>query len=222
MKICVSTANLGKIDPERILHAQQTLPSHWHVDYFGYTDDNLKPRELALHPRVQAKIPKMLAHELAPGYDYYIWLDGSIALSNSSSVSWLVERCANHDMALFRHPYRQRIEDEAEYCQAEMLSGNGYLIDRYRNEPLLEQVRLYLSDPGFKDENLFACGVFVYSRAIVASEHNIMKDWFYHTARYSVQDQLSLPYLLTRYRIKYNVIEENIFSNDYFSLVGHK
>ena len=222
MKICVSTANLGSIDPERILHTQQIVPGHWQVDYFGYTDDTLKPRVLALHPRLQAKIPKMLAHELAPGYDYYIWLDGSIALSNSHSVSWLIEKCANHDMALFRHPYRQRIKDEAEYCHAEMLNGNRYLIDRYLNEPLLEQVKKYLSDPDFKDENLFACGIFAYSHAIIEAEHNIMQDWFYHAARYSVQDQLSLPYLLSKYRIKYNVVEESIFCNHYFSLVGHK
>ena len=77
MRICVSTANLGSIDADNVQHVMQAIPDAWSVDYFGYNDSNLPARHCALHPRLQAKIPKMLAHESHPGYDYYIWLDGS-------------------------------------------------------------------------------------------------------------------------------------------------
>ena len=222
MRICVSTANLGSIDADNVQHVMQAIPDAWSVDYFGYNDSNLPARHCALHPRLQAKIPKMLAHESHPGYDYYIWLDGSIAMTRPDFITWLVEKCRNHDMALFRHPYRHSIKDEAEYCYSEMHQGNRYLIDRYQNEPMLEQINHYLADPTFNDRTLFACGVFIYSRSIVKYDNNIMSDWFYHNARYSVQDQLSLPFLIHKHRIRHNAIDEGIFSNPYFTFIGHR
>ena len=222
MKICVSTANLGNIDQDGLLHTLQRTPDTWSVDFFGYNDSNFPPRRGALHPRLQAKIPKMLAHELNPGYDYYIWLDGTIAMTQPDSITWLIEKCLDHDMALFQHPFRRSIKEEAEYCYAEMRSGNSYLIERYQGEPMWEQVAHYMADPGFDDHTLFACGVFAYSGSIVQDEPNVMKDWFHHNARYSVQDQLSLPFLIQKHRIRYRLIEEGIFSNKYFSFFGHQ
>ena len=222
MRICVSTANLGGIDATSMLHCPQTVPPSYTVDYAGYNDGNLAPRHNALHPRLQAKIPKMLAYELHPGYDYYVWIDGSILLHNAMSIAWLVEQCEGAEMALFRHPYRSSIKAEAEYCYAEMSAGNAYLVSRYADEPMLEQINAYLADPGFKDDRLFAGGVFIYSSAIVAQTHNLMSDWFYHCARHSVQDQLSLPYLLQRHAIQVNTIEGNLFDNPYFMVVGHR
>ncbi len=222
MKICVSTANLGTIDPGAILHTQQVMPDTWHADYFSYNNDNFAPRSGALHPRLQAKIPKMLAHEMHPGYDYYVWIDGSIALRDKSALFWLISQCEGFDIALFPHPYRCNIREEIEYCFAEMIAGNTYLNERYQNEPLLEQANLYLSDPNFVDNNLFAGGVFAYSTSILRTSHNMMSDWFYHCARHSVQDQISLPFLFYKHGINYNMICENIFANPYFSFVGHK
>lgn len=97
-----------------------------------------------------------------------------------------------------------------------MAQGNKYLIDRYLNEPIVEQTNLYLSDKSFVDNNLFACGVFVHSKSILKTPHNMMADWFYHCARHSVQDQISLPFLIHKHQIKYKLIYENIFSNPYF------
>lgn len=113
MRICVSTANLGEIDHETVRHTLQSMPDTWQVDYFSYTDDNFAPRLCAMHPRLQAKIPKMLAHETHPGYDYYVWIDGSIALADKDALSWLIGKCEGFDMAsaLFPHPAARQLPE---------------------------------------------------------------------------------------------------------------
>ena len=72
----------------------------------------------------------------------------------------------------------------------------------------------YLNDKTFKDDTLIAAGAFVYSKKIIENkDYNIMKEWFYHNCKYSIQDQLSLPYLLHKFNINYKIIDENIFES---------
>lgn len=88
--------------------------------------------------------------------------------------------------------------------------------DRYSGEPMSDQVETYLSDETFTDNNLFATGCFMYTKKLVQNrDYNIMTDWFLHNVLYSVEDQLSLPYLLhkhhTRYKIYPHVLMKNAF-----------
>ena len=220
-KIALLTANLSGIDGNLIeLIPQQELPLNSVLDIFSYNDKNFLPRINALHPRLQSKIPKMLGFEYHPGYDYYIWLDGSIQIHSSETISWLVSCCGGNDIALFRHPFRNSIRDELNYMVKLMQEGNSYLLNRYTNEPMIEQVEMYESDSEFRDDCLYALGAFVYNKSII--NKGILNNWFYHNARYSIQDQLSFPYLLFKHQIKSSIIEKNIFQNPYFSVVGHK
>ena len=72
MKICVTSANLGKIDgmayPKRV---PQITPEGWEVDWLYHDHSNVTLRNGSLHPRIQAKIFRMLGWEIYPGYDYY-------------------------------------------------------------------------------------------------------------------------------------------------------
>jgi hypothetical protein len=220
-KIALLTANLSGIDGNLIeLIPPQELPSNSMLDIFTYDDKNFPPRINALHPRLQSKIPKMLGFEYHPGYDYYIWLDGSIQIHSSETVSWLITCCGDNDIALFRHPFRNSIRDELNYMVKLMQEGNAYLLDRYINEPMKDQVEMYESDTEFRDECLYALGAFVYNKSII--KKGILNNWFYHNARYSIQDQLSFPYLLSKHQIKISIIEKNIFQNPYLAVVGHK
>jgi hypothetical protein len=220
-KIALITANLSGIDSNLIeLIPQQELPLNSALDIFSYKDENFPPRINALHPRLQSKIPKMLGFEYHPGYDYYIWLDGSIKIHSSETIKWLISCCGNNDMAVFRHPFRNSIRDELNYMVNLMQDNNSYLLSRYLNEPIIEQVEIYESDFDFKDECLYALGAFVYNKTVIPK--GILNNWFYHNARYSIQDQLSFPYLLTKHQIQISVIDKNIFQNPYFAVVGHK
>jgi hypothetical protein len=222
MKVLLSTANLGAIDEAAMPHVGQMAPDGIVIEMAAYDDLSFPPRRNALHPRLQAKLPKMLAHELRPGYDFYMWLDASIYLAHPHAVIWMIAQLGDSDLALFRHPFRASIATEADYCMRLMAEGNVYLRDRYANEPIAEQARSYLADPDFVDDRLFACGVFCYRVGLVSGSPAFLPDWYYHCARHSVQDQLSLPYLLHKHRIRYAQIDDNLFETPYFGMKQHR
>jgi len=88
-----------------------------------------------------------------------------------------------------------------------------YLNERYDTEPMRKQVEHYLADPLFIDNKLFACGMFIYRN--IPRVQKMLKDWFTENARWSVQDQLSLPYVLSKSDCKVNVIDAEIVNNKY-------
>src|SRR3989344_702108 len=108
MKIAIISVNLGGFDKETH-HVPQSL-AH---DYFMFTDENFPPRFNSLTPRLQAKIPKFFGWQLAPGYDYYVWLDGSFTITHPDTIKWLLQNCEGVDFAVFKHDKRQTIAEEA-------------------------------------------------------------------------------------------------------------
>lgn len=96
-----------------------------------------------------------------------------------------------------------------------MREGDRYLIERYEGEPLEAQVQRYILDPDFEDSALYAAGAFVYARSFVSQPENAMKEWFHQTVTGSVQDQLSLPWVLSRYRARIKTIPEPLFDNHF-------
>jgi hypothetical protein len=222
MKLLISTANLGGIDHAAPPHVRQELPAGLSVEFVCYDDASFPLRRNALHPRLQSKQPKMLGHELRPGYAWYMWIDASIFLAHEHSAIWMLSKLKESQIAFFRHPWRSSIAAEAAYCRQLMAQGNSYLNDRYAAEPLDEQVRCYLADKEFVDDRLFCGGVFCYTKELVESRPSFFSDWYYHCARYSVQDQLSLPYLLHRHSVRCIGIEDNLYDTPYFAMKGHR
>jgi hypothetical protein len=221
MKLLITSANLGNIDESAQPHVRQELPAGLSVHFVRYDDATLLPRHNALHPRLQAKLPKMLGHELQPGYDWYMWIDASIYLAHPHAVIWMLSKLQDSQIAFFRHPWRSSIAAELAYCSQLMSQGNAYLDDRYGNEPMVAQVDNYLSDPSFVDDRLYCGGVFCYGSGFVASRPTFFSDWYYHCARHTVQDQLSLPYLLQKHAVRYCSIDDNLYDTPYFAMKQH-
>lgn len=222
-KIALISANCGYLDKNlQNRHNKQTIP----VDFFYFDDNNFPPRSEALHPRLQAKIPKMFGWELAPGYDYYIWADAPIILSNEIAVEWLLSKVRGHDIALFRHhDKRSSIGQELRFMERRMNGLRGdlviqeYLKSRYRHEPMKDQVERYLSDQNFIDDKLYSAGLFIYANNQKVRE--MLKDWFTENARWSIQDQLSLPYVLFKSDCKVKMIKRNLLKNEYVEYHQH-
>lgn len=185
---------------------------------FNRIDDAIEsPRKKAMSPRLRGKIPKMIVWEDHPGYDYYIWMDAGFSISDASAIERMVDQCLNGvDACFFRHSSRHSVKQELDFVTSLLTMGNQYLVDRYEGERMTEQVESYSKDPSWIDNVLFECGTFIYSKDIVANtEHNVMKEWFYHNCIWSVQDQLSLPYLLHKFGVRYKLLEGNVYSNTY-------
>jgi len=215
MKICVMTANLGKFDAE-VLNVKQDIDHTFH----RWTDENFPPIS-GLTSRLQYRIPKMFGWQMMPGFDYYLWLDGSMSLQDPTSLSWFVEKCKDHDIVLFKHPWRDTMKEETDYIEKKLKEGNNYITSRYKNGLHKEQLADCLMDKDFHDTRLYASTVFMYKDS--AQVREMFRLWWIHTSRYFTVDQIALPYVLWKSNLNVNMIEEDIFHHSKISVTSkHK
>lgn len=183
-----------------------------------YTDENFHSREKCMLPRLKGKIPKFL-HYKNEESDYYIWIDSKFKVVSPNFVEWMLKNLGDSDIALFPHPYRSSIRSELDYMLIEMRTEldytNGYLLSRYKGEGIVEQTEKYLKDSNFIDDKLFACGMFIYSKDLILNHPNFFTDWMIENVMYSIQDQLSMPYLLDKHGVKYATFNQHITNNQY-------
>lgn len=209
MKICFITAIVG--DYEIRLHEpiKQTIP----CDFIAFTDKNLaskiwKTYKLKYHPEFLkkpydiAKWYKLQFYKIdfLKHYDYVVWLDGSIELTNTQIAETIITM--SNDCSLFSHEWR-----------------NGLLINeaigmkenrRYDDEdPLLIIDRFY--NNGFKEthfklynKNIDTYGVFI--TCFVAWKntnilHYFFNEWWNLHLSVSKNDQLTFSYLSWKYKL---------------------
>lgn len=190
MKIAVLTADLGGFEQKFV----ENVPQSVKCDYFKFTDENFPPRKNSMSPRLQARIPKLFSWQMLPGYQYYLWVDSSCALSHPDSVAWFLKQCENVDFAFFKHPNRNSIEEEVNYIKKRISNNCPYLTPRYEGELIDEQLAAIKADDRYVDNRLFATTAFIYKNS--GRVHSVMGHWWYHTSRYHSNEQISLPYVL--------------------------
>ncbi len=214
MKICVITAEFNH--DERIYSPSFSAQDTNHeVEFIALNNNNYPTRNLSLHPRLKSKIPKFLQWKITEA-DYYIWFDSKFKVTSSKFVDWHLKEIGSHDLCLFEHPERSTIKEELDFMQEMMSDNNQYLNERYIGEPMKEQVEHYLAHPNFSDNSLFSCGMFIYSKNLVLNkDYNLMTDWLLECTYWSVQDQLSIPFLLQKHKVNYNTYDYHILKNRY-------
>ena len=185
---------------------------------FNRIDDYTESARIkSMSPRLRGKISKMIVWEDHPGYDYYIWADSSFSISDEKAIEILVDECIGVDACFFKHIARTSVKQELDFVLSLMEGGNQYLLDRYDGEKMKEQVEYYFKDHTWNDNYLFECGIFIYSKSVIENKnYNLMKEWFYQNCLWSVQDQLSLPYLIHKFNINYKLLPGNVYENKYF------
>lgn len=214
-RIAVVTANLGGFD-KQIMHADQSIS----CDYYDFDDDNFLPRSNSMTPRLQARIPKMTSWQMVPGYDYYIWVDSSCRLSSRDSVEWLLSKLGDADIAVFKHPHRDTVQQEAEYLRERLkLEAAGkkqkYILPRYENERLDAQM-----DVVRPDAPLYASTAFIYRNTEAARD--ALSIWWMHTSLYHSIDQLSLSTAIEHAGAKVSVIDENYLNIPWLEYVRNR
>ena len=208
MNVAYIQANLGDFDAEPQGQVAQDI-AH---DYFYYDDSNFPPRLNAMTPRLQARIVKMTMWQLHPDYDYYLWVDSSCVLSGSDSIQWFIDQLGDADMAVFKHPNRNTVQEEADYVQHRLDIGCPYITPRYAGERLKEQMEVV--DPSAE---LYASTAFIMRNSTAAKDQ--MTIWWLHTSLYHSIDQLSLPQAIAHSGAKVNVIPDDYTKCDYISYV---
>jgi len=214
-KIKIVSANFGIENNIDYIDMPPQYGDLFYYKTYNYNDNNYPLRDKSLHPRLKGKIPKMLEWMYDTIADYYIWIDSPFEIVSHNFIQNTLNAIGDNDICLCKHnSNRSSIQEELAYVKHEMQSNNTYLISRYSGEDMDRQVGTYLEDKSFIDNNLFEMGFFIYSKKLVENKnYNLMTDWFLHNSLYSIQDQLSIPYLLHRHNVKYTTFDFNVFSN---------
>jgi len=205
MKIAVISANLGGFEQNIVENVKQSVE----YDQFRFTDKNFPPRYNSMTPRLQARIPKCFGWQMVPDYKYYLWVDSAAALLHKDSVKWFLEQLGDNDIAVFKHPNRKTIDEEAGYLLTRLSAKDAYITSRYDGE-LLDDQMAEINDPNLP---LYGTTAFIYRDTY--DVRNMLKEWWYHISRFHTIDQISLPYVLNQFPVKVSVIEDYI--NPYFT-----
>ena len=80
---------------------------------------------------------------------------------------------------------------------------------RYNGEPILNQLIEYYGDKNFNDSNLFSMTFFAYKKEAC----KLMQEWFLHNALWTIEDQISFPYLLQKSGLTYSLFDGDITHN---------
>jgi hypothetical protein len=205
MKACLITANIGGIDASK-------SPIK---NMFQYSDFPSK-----LPSRLQAKYYKMCSHWLHPEYDAYIWIDSSFTVQEGL-IEWMVQQLGDADCAFFSHLHRSSIVDEADFVNQQMKAGNQYLLARYSGQKMTEQVNSYI-DSGFNTAfGLYGGGLFI--RRNTPKVNHAFDHWYIENTKWTIQDQLSLPYILWKHDLKFKVIDKHLlYRGPYHAFSNHE
>ena len=214
MKVIILTANLGNFDTP-VDPVKQNLPLGCKLDFHRFTDEDFAPIT-GLTPRMQYRIPKMFGWEMAPGYDVYIWLDGTFTLDNEDSLKWFLEQLHGTDAAFFTHPARHSVQEEVEHIEDHLARNRPYITSRYKNG--LHREQLEVLKQSYLDNLLLTSTAFIYKNN--DRLHSMMAKWWFYSTRYYTCDQVNLPYAIKKSGLYYNVIKEDQYKIPWLKVVS--
>ncbi len=141
----------------------------------------------AADSRLAAKLPKVRP-DLYTDCEASLWMDGSVHVLDGRFVGLVRSTLEEHDFVLWDHPEdRDCLFEEALHCHD---------WPKYRDAPLLEQAKHYLSEGMPEHFGLWAAGCI--ARRHTDRVRKLGDDWLTEMQRWTNQDQVSLPYLLWR------------------------
>ena len=210
MRVALITACYGSYDPVRALpeglgfddavcvtDTASGIGDGWRV--------HVEPREE--HPRLAAKRPKMMPW-LFTDCDAAIWLDASFEVANPEFGAWSRSHLDFNDFVVWLHPEgRVDIRQEVEVC---------WFFDKYKDYPLREQLASYVERGMPPMWGLFAGGTVGW---VFTDEAKALGEaWYRENVEWSIQDQVSLPFLLWDSGKKFGIWQANEYENPYLRL----
>lgn len=146
-------------------------------------------------------------------YDATIWVDGSLLLRSERFARDMYRCLAGSSWAMFRHPDRDCIFEEASASLAML---------KYQKMPITDQVNSYRLCGIQPHAGLFACGVIVRKEPLRTKLRQANELWWSENQKWTYQDQLSLPMVLHQQGIGVDPIPGNLWRNDWFDWTPHK
>ncbi|MGW7159265.1 glycosyltransferase [Paenibacillus taichungensis] len=215
-KIIVYTCLLGEYE-----FVKEPLFKSDGVEYILFTDNkNLKSigwdiRYIDIklsNPRRTSRLAKILAHKYLPPHDVSVYIDASLEIK-TEDVHSMVSECLNDkEIALFKHPVRNCLYEEVDYCvsQNENLLHDGTL-----------QKQKYLKDGLPENYGLFENAFIVRKNTKAIQQLNDL--WWSEYENGAERDQFSLMYCLWKLEVKVNSISKgrDFRSNPFVNFYSH-
>jgi len=206
MKVALITGSFNSFDPVRDLPEGHGFDDAVCVSDGG-TELGLGWRShverVSDFPRLAAKRPKMMPW-LYTDCDAAIWVDASFELHEGFG-EWARAHLVSNDFVVWKHPEgRTDFADEAAVC-----------LDwgKYKDFDIRGQVHYYLGEGMPRGWGLFACGTVGYR--FTPRVKRLGSLWYEEQVRWSVQDQVSLPFLLWSEGLPFGLWRANEYDNPY-------
>lgn len=218
-KICVYTCITGSYDD---IKEFQNLKEK-NIDYILFTNNkDIKSNfwkvvyienEGLDNVRLNRKI-KILGHELINNnYDYSIYMDGSVILRKP--ITEFIKDCLDfdkYDIIGFKHRERDCLYLEGKACLKHM---------KEKKEIILKELDFikknnYPEHNGLMENTIFARNL--KSKKVMET----CRLWFDMVMKYSSRDQLSFCFCAFQTKLKYKLLDMNVFDNKYFYNEPHK
>lgn len=161
--------------------------------------------------RIIAKYYKCNPHEILADYDYVIWIDGSAQIKNQDFIKTLVKKLGRKELMVFKHPERDNIYDEAEFCKD---------WPKYKDLDIMGQVQYYKS-VGFPDNYGLSAGGMIVRKNKLDSVKKFNEYWWNENLNWTYQDQLSFEYSVWKTEVKLKRLNLNLWDNKLIEFQGH-
>lgn len=213
-KKVVYTAIFGNYDT---IKEPNYINEDW--DYICFTNNrNLKSKNFTVkyvdaifeNQTKNARMIKILSHIFLIGYDYSLWIDGSVQL-RGRNIEELINKHKNQYISLHKHEKRNCVFDELEACVGAKKDNPDVMmkqIEKYKNEGMpakkgqVETAEI-LRDLNSKKTKLL----------------NLL--WWKELDENSIRDQLSFNYVCWKNNFNYSIMEGYQWLDPYFTMAKH-
>lgn len=214
--VVIYTAIIGNYDD---LKVPSVINPNW--KYICYSDNKSLKSEVweiryvenmnGLDAPLFVRLLKLCPHRLFPEYDTSIWVDASIQIDKDLSV--LIHKYQDYsDMLFFPHPDRMCLFEEGAAC---------IYLKKDSKERILYQMKQYI-DEKYPFDNGLLCGGFLVRNHNKSNVIKTMEKWWSEVQGGSRRDQISLPYVLWRLDMPYDLVDLNCYKNEFFQVLQHK
>lgn len=210
MRVALISSVYGAYDPVRPVD-----PAWGFDDAVLVTDTPVKVDGWRVHvrpsadeDRLAAKAAKMMPWQFTD-CDAAVWVDASIEIIAGRALRDAVEPLLERrDLWVWQHPEgRVDVRQEGPVC---------WDWPKYRDYPIREQIASYDAQGFPHNWGLFACGVMAWRFTPQAQRLGAL--WEEQNRVWSIQDQISLPYLLWREGFPFGTFPAHQYQNPWFRI----
>lgn len=180
----------------------------WPKQSVPYTHLHVNPPRPHLADRMAAKVAKCQPWRYTDD-DIVIWVDGSIVPTDDLFIDHLILN-SEGPISQYAHPHRADIINEAD-------ASVGMV--KYEGQRVREQAQSYVDRGMPRHWGLWATGIIVYRSPVPAW---FGYEWLTEQTVWTVQDQISEPFVLWRQGLRPWTIPGDIYHMDHATIRPHR